>query len=214
MTKEDIAENIKEMIVSETSMAYLAELPEKHLQNLYEDLQTYMKRLDANQKPLYKAIAISTSFIPNFILAKLAHDYFTPYIVAQICEYMDPKAAAKIAKSLRVDYMGQVAVNGDPKVTAKIGDFVDVDLVVAVVREMVKQSFFMKLGELADLLNENHLKNVMLKIGDNNAILQVGIHMKDEEKIIRLSKAWTSGTRSYILAELEKMNHPLGPKLR
>ena len=183
MTKEDIAENIKEMLVSETSMAYLGELPEKHLEQLYADLQTYMARLDANQKPLYKAIAISTSFIPNFILAKLAHDYFTPYIVAQICEYMDPKAAAKIAKSLRVDYMGQVAVNGDPKVTARIGDFVDVDLVVSVVREMVKQSFFMKLGELADLLNENHLKNVMLKINDNNAILQVGIHMKDERKL-------------------------------
>lgn len=213
MNNADIAENIKEMLVSDTSMAYLAEIPEKNLQQLYEDLQTYMKRLDANQKPLYKAIAISTSFVPNFILAKLAHDYFTPYIVAQICEYMDPKAAAKIAKSLRVDYLGQVAVNGDVKVTAKIGDFVDVDLVVAVVRGLVKQSFFMKLGELADLLNENHLKNVMLKIGDNDAILQVGIHMKDEPKIIRLSKAWTAGTRSYIIAELQKMNHPLGSKL-
>lgn len=213
MTREDIAENIKEMLVSETSMAYLAEIPEKHLQQLYTDMQAYMQRLDANQKPVYKAIAISTSFIPNFILAKLAHDYFTPYIVAQVCEYMDPKAAAKIAKSLRVDYMGQVAVNGDPKVTARIGDFVDVDLVVAVVREMVKQSFFMKLGELADLLNENHLKNVMLKIGDNNAIFQVGLHMKDEDKIIRLSKAWQPGTRTYVIGELQKINHPLAAKL-
>lgn len=213
MTKEDIAENIKEMIVSETSMAYLAEIPEKHLQQLYTDLQTYMQRLDANQKPLYKAIAISTSFIPNFILAKLAHDYFTPYIVAQICEYMDPKAAAKIAKSLRVDYLGQVALNGDPKITAKIGNFVDVDLVVAVVREMVKQSFFMKLGELADELDENHLKNVMLKIGDDNAIFQVGLHMKDEEKIIRLSRAWSQGTRTYVVGELQKISHPLAAKL-
>jgi len=213
MTKDEIASNIKEMLVSETSMDYLAAIPENHLQQLYTDLQTYMKRLDANQKPLYKAIAISTSFIPNFILAKLAHDYFTPYIVAQICEYMEPKAAAKIAKSLRVDYMGQVAVNGDPKITAQIGNFVDVDLVVAVVREMVKQSFFMKLGELADELNENHLKNVMLKINDNNAIFQVGLHMKDEEKIIRLSKAWQGSTRSYVVAELQKINHPLAAKL-
>jgi hypothetical protein len=126
---------------------------------------------------------------------------------------MDPKAAAKIGKSLRVDYMGQVAVNGDPKVTARIGDCMEVDIVVNVVREMVKRSFFMKLGELADLLNENQLKNVMLKINDNNAILQVGIHMKDEGKIIRLSKAWPTGTRSYVLAELEKMNHPLAKKL-
>ncbi|AFM11886.1 hypothetical protein [Turneriella parva] len=213
MEKQDIAESIKELLVSETDMSYLAELPEKPLQQLYTDLQTYMKRLDENQKPVFKAIAISTSFIPNFIIAKLAHDYFTPYIVAQVCEYMDPKAAAKIGKSLRVDYMGQVAVNGDPKVTAKIGDCMEVDIVVNVVREMVKRSFFMKLGELADLLNENQLKNVMLKINDNNAILQVGIHMKDEGKIIRLSKAWPAGTRSYVLAELEKMNHPLAKKL-
>jgi hypothetical protein len=213
MTRNDIAENIKEMLVSDASMAYLGELPEKHLEQLYADLQAYMKRLDENQRPLFKAIAISTSFIPNFILAKLAHDYFTPYIVAQICEYMDPKAAAKIGKSLRVDYMGEVALNGDPKITAKIGDFMDVDLVVSVVREMVKRSFFMKLGELADLLGENHLKNVMLKINDNNAILQVGIHMKDEEKIVRLSKAWSASTRDFIVNELKKMDHPLAARI-
>jgi hypothetical protein len=213
MNKEDIAESIKELLVSETDMSYLAELPEKPLQQLYADLQTYMKRLDENQKPVFKAIAISTSFIPNFIIAKLAHDYFTPYIVAQVCEYMDPKAAAKIGKSLRVDYMGQVAVNGDPRVTARIGDCMEVDIVVSVVREMVKRSFFMKLGELADLLNENHLKNVMLKINDDNAIFQVGLHMKDENKIVRLSKAWSQSTRNYVIGELKKMNHPLAGKL-
>lgn len=213
MTNKDIAESIKELLVAETDMNYLAELPEKHLAQLYSDLKSYMKRLEENQKPVFKAIAISTSFIPNFIIAKLAHDYFTPYIVAQVCEYMDPKAAAKIGKSLRVDYMGQVAVHGDPRVTARIGDCMDIDLVVSVVREMVKRSFFMKLGELADLLNENHLKNVMLKLNDNNAILQVGLHMKDEEKIIRLSKAWSQSTRSYVVGELQKMGHPLATKL-
>lgn len=213
MNKEEIAESIKELLVSTTDMSYLAELPEKPLEQLYADLQTYMKRLDENQRPVFKAIAISTTFIPNFIIAKLAHDYFTPYIVAQVCEYMDPKAAAKIAKSLRVDYMGQVAVNGDPKVTARIGDCVEVDIIVNVVREMVKHSFFLKLGEIADILNENHLKNVMLKINDDNAIFQVGLHMKDEAKIIRLSKAWAQKTRSYVIEQLQKINHPLAAKL-
>jgi hypothetical protein len=213
MEKQEIAESIKELLVSETDMSYLAELPDKPLQQLYADLQTYMKRLDENQRPVFKAIAISTTFIPNFIIAKLAHDYFTPYIVAQVCEYMDPKAAAKIGKSLRVDYMGQVAVNGDPKVTARIGDCMDVDIIVNVVREMVRHSFFLKLGEIADILNENHLKNVMLKINDDNAIFQVGLHMKDEAKIIRLSKAWSQKTRSYVIEQLQKINHPLANKL-
>ncbi len=213
MNREEIAESIKELLVSETDMSYLAELPEKPLQQLFADLQTYMKRLDENQRPVFKAIAISTTFIPNFIIAKLAHDYFTPYIVAQVCEYMDPKAAAKIGKSLRVDYMGHVAVNGDPKVTARIGDCMEVDIIVNVVREMVKHSFFLKLGEIADILNENHLKNVMLKINDDNAIFQVGLHMKDEAKIIRLSKAWPAGTHTYVVTELQKINHPLAGKL-
>jgi len=213
MNREEIAESIKELLVSETDMSYLAELPEKPLQQLYTDLQTYMKRLDENQRPVFKAIAISTTFIPNFIIAKLAHDYFTPYIVAQVCEYMDPKAAAKIGKSLRVDYMGHVAVNGDPKVTARIGDCMEVDIIVNVVREMVKHSFFLKLGEIADILNENHLKNVMLKINDDNAIFHVGLHMKDEAKIIRLSKAWPPKTRTYVIDALQKINHPLAGKL-
>ena len=55
MTKEDIAENIKEMLVSDTSMAYLGELPEKHLQQLHTDLQAYMKRLDDNQRATNRA---------------------------------------------------------------------------------------------------------------------------------------------------------------
>ncbi|MBS0619295.1 MAG: hypothetical protein JSR44_13995 [Spirochaetes bacterium] len=213
MDKEQISGKIKEMLVSETDMSYLAQIPEKHLEQLHKDLTAYMERLDANQKPVFKAIAISTSFIPNFIIAKLAHDYFTPYIVAQVCEYMEPKAAAKIGKSLRVDYMGQVAVNADPKITARIGDLMEVDLIVSVVRDMVKRQFYLKLGEIADLLNENHLKNVMLKINDDNAILQVGIHMKDEDKIVRLSKAWPPKTRDYVTAELKKLKHPLAAKI-
>ncbi len=213
MTKEEVAKNIQEMLVSETEMEYLADIPEKHLNRLHADLQEYMKRLDANQRPVFKAIAVSTSFIPNFIIAKLAHDYFTPYIVAQVCDYMEPKSAAKIGRSLRHDYMGDVAVNADAKVTARIGEFMDVELIVSVVREMVKRNFFIKLGEIADLLNENHLKNVMLKMNDDNAILQVGIHMKDEAKIIRLSKAWSSSTRSYVVNELKKIKHPLANKL-
>jgi len=213
MDKEQIANKIKEMLVAETDMSYLAQVADKQLDQLYNDLTAYMERLDANQKPVFKAIAISTSFIPNFIIAKLAHDYFTPYIVAQVCEYMEPKAAAKIAKSLRIDFTAQVALNADPKITARIGDFMEVDLIVTVVRDMVKRQFFLKLGEIADILNEALLKNVMLKINDDNAILQVGIHMKDEDKIVRLSKAWSSKTRDYIVAELKKLKHPLAAKI-
>ncbi|MFO1524751.1 MAG: hypothetical protein U1F16_02125 [Turneriella sp.] len=54
---------------------------------------------------------------------------------------------------------------------------------------------------------------MMLKMNDDNAILQVGIHMKDEDKIIRLSKAWSQTTRSCSTSELKKMNHPLAAKI-
>ena len=55
MTREDIAENIKEMLVSETSMAYLAEIPEKHLQQLYTDMQAYMQRKQEEEQSMLQS---------------------------------------------------------------------------------------------------------------------------------------------------------------
>ena len=116
-------------------------------------MHDYIQRTEDLQKPVFKVMAVATQFIPNFIIAKLAHDYLTPYIIAQVVIYMDPKAAAKIGKSLRIDYMGQVALYASPEITARIGNLMEPPIVAQVVKDLSLKNFNAKLGELADLID-------------------------------------------------------------
>lgn len=212
-TREDIISRIKEVLVTNNDLVYLKDIPPETLTNIYNELQSYIDRIDELQRPIYKVMAFSTQFIPNFIIAKMAHDFLTPYIIAQVCLYMDVKAAAKIAKSLHVDYMGQVTLHADTHVTSSIANHMEPDLIVGIVKHMAQMDFYHKLGELSDLLDERLMITVTQKLNDAITISRIVTQMTNEDKIIRLSRHWSTSLRDGILLELGKMGNPIKEKL-
>ncbi|HNJ66846.1 MAG TPA: hypothetical protein PKW28_13185, partial [Turneriella sp.] len=87
MTKESLIEELKETLVTNTDLAFLAALDEATLTKVHKEIHDYIHRTEEQQKPVFKVMAVATQFIPNFIIAKLAHDYLTPYIIAQVVIY-------------------------------------------------------------------------------------------------------------------------------
>jgi len=74
MTKQSLIEELKETLVTNSDLSFLAGLDEQVLEKIHKEIHDYIHRTEELQKPVFKVMAVSTQFIPNFIIAKLAHD--------------------------------------------------------------------------------------------------------------------------------------------
>lgn len=209
MTKENFIAEIKETLVTESDLSFLQNMSEDALEKLHKEIHDYIRRTEEQQKPVFKVMAVATQFIPNFIIAKLAHDYLTPYVIAQVVIYMDPKAAAKIGKSLRVDYMGQVALYANPEITARIGNLMEPQLVAQVVRDLSHKNFYAKLGELADLLDDKMMIEIIKVLRDGRIVGNIANAMMNQEKIVRIIPQMPPEVRSAARAQLQSLGNRL-----
>ncbi|HMV36046.1 MAG TPA: hypothetical protein PKD60_09140 [Turneriella sp.] len=209
MTKESLIEELKETLVTNTDLAFLAALDEATLTKVHKEIHDYIHRTEEQQKPVFKVMAVATQFIPNFIIAKLAHDYLTPYIIAQVVIYMDPKAAAKIGKSLRIDYMGQVALYASPEITARIGNLMEPQIVAQVVKDLSTKNFNAKLGELADLLDDKMMIEIIKVLRDGRIVGNIAHAMMNQEKILRIVPQMPPEVRSGARAQLQSLSNKL-----
>lgn len=209
MSKESIIEEIKESLVSESDLSFLSKFDETDLEKIQKEVHSYIHRTEELQKPVFKVMAVATQFIPNFIIAKLAHDYLTPYIIAQVVIYMDPKAAAKIGKSLRVDYMGQVALYASPEITARIGNLMEPPLVTQIVKDLALKNFNTKLGELADLLDDKMMIEIIKALRDGKIVGNIAHAMVNQDKIVRLIPQMPPEVRSAAKAQLQEHGNKL-----
>jgi hypothetical protein len=209
MTKKSLIEELKETLVTKSDLSFLSALDEAMLEKIYKEIQNYIRRTEELQKPIFKVMAVATQFIPNFIIAKLAHDYLTPYIIAQVVIYMDPKAAAKIGKSLRIDYLGQVALYANPEITARVGNHMEPQLVAQVVKDLSAKNFYAKLGELADLLDENMLVEIIKVLRDGRIVGNIAHTMMNQEKLLRIVPLMPPDVRSEARAQLQSLGNKL-----
>lgn len=212
LTKDGMIEEIKESLVTESDLGFLKSLDETTLEKIHKEIHDYIHRTEELQKPVFKVMAVSTQFIPNFIIAKLAHDYLTPYIIAQVVIYMDPKAAAKIGKSLRIDYMGQVALYASPEITARIGNLMETNIVAQVVKDLAAKNFHSKLGELADLLEDRVMLEIIKVLRDGKIVGNIANSMVNEEKIVRIAQQMPPDIRSGAKAQLESLGNKLSER--
>jgi len=212
MAKETLIGEIKESLVTETDLSFLEKIDEPVLEKIHKEIADYIHRTEELQKPVFKVMAVSTQFIPNFIIAKLAHDYLTPYIIAQVIIYMDPKAAAKIGKSLRIDYMGQVALYANPELTARIGNFMEPNLVAQVVKDLATKNFHGKLGELADLLEDKMMIEIIKILKDGKIVGHIANAMVNQDKILRIVPHMPADVRSGARAELVNLGNKLAER--
>jgi|JI8StandDraft_1071087.scaffolds.fasta_scaffold118402_2 hypothetical protein len=212
MTKEALIEELKETLVTNSDLSFLAALDDSTLEKVHKEVHDYIQRTEDLQKPVFKVMAVATQFIPNFIIAKLAHDYLTPYIIAQVVIYMDPKAAAKIGKSLRIDYMGQVALYASPEITARIGNLMEPPIVAQVVKDLSLKNFNAKLGELADLLDDKMMIEIIKVLRDGKIVGNIAHAMVNQDKIVRIIPQMAADVRSGARAQLQSLGNSLADK--
>lgn len=196
--------------MTDNDLAELREADSRLTDVIHDEVKQFIEKTEEMQKPIYKTMATATKFIPNFIIANLAQNMLTPYIIGQVTHYLTPKESADIAKSLKESFLAEVTLHVEPALTAAIAEHLKDKIVKSVVRNMLAQNYIHRMAELADHLSEKVIRIVVPEIPDDKqaVIIENMTSMNKVEAIIRyLPDQSRERVRAELKAESDHYDH-------
>lgn len=179
MHLENKLNKIKEILLTNEDLSFLAPLGEEGVEKLQRILDEYIHKNYEEQKPVYQTMAFTTGFLPNFIVAKIAQEMLNPYIVGQVTNYLTPKDAARIAQNFQLSYLAEVALYADRLHLSKITQELPFEMAYKIMKIMINKGYFARIGELADHLSENLLKRFLERFDNPEEVAKIMIHMEN-----------------------------------
>lgn len=201
-------EGLKELWVTENSLSYLETLDDSTLAQLHAEVEAHVARVHEGHRRVYEVMAKATRFIPNFMLAKLSNG-LTPYIMARICEHLDPKSATALSKNYDAATLAEIALHLDTQLVAAIAKLQDLDTLLSVTEALIKKGLYRRLAEVSDALDDNILQKMVERIRDPERIAAVASHMQSMSKLTSLSQRIPKKLNEAVLQVLHRQGHVL-----
>lgn len=203
-----LIEGLKELWVTDNDLSYLEAVDLETLERIHGEVEAHVQRVHDGHRRVYETMARATRFIPNFVLAKLSGG-LTPYIMARICENLDPKAAVALSKIYDVHTLAEISIHLDAQLVASIAKLQDLDTLLAVTENLVKKGLFRRLAEVSDALDESILQKMVERIKDPERIAAVASHMQSMTKLSALSQRLPKKLNEAVLGVLRSQGHVL-----
>ena len=88
----------------------------------------------------------------------------------------------------------------------------ETNIVAQVVKDLAAKNFHGKLGELADLLEDKVMLEIIKNVRDGKIVGNIANSMVNQEKIIRIAQQMPGDIRSAAKAQLQTLGNPLAEK--
>jgi hypothetical protein len=184
---EKLVDELKQLWTHEGDLSFLEDVPLHALVKIRDAALAHAQRVHDSQRNVYKALAATTRFVPNFLSVKLAGS-FSPYVMAQVSEFLEPKTAALIAKSLDLHILTEVVLYMRAETAASIAAHQDFPTLAALSDALHEKGFFKRLGELGDALAQPVIEKLLRHTEDPAQIAAVASHMESLDKLGRLAR--------------------------
>ena len=205
-TYEERIEALRELWVTESDLSFLRELDLEHVSRIHAEVSAHARRVHEGQRKLYAVLASATRFIPNFVITRLS-TALSPYVLAQITEHLEPKAAAGLAKAFDAHLLSEIVLHIETQTAASIAVHIDLDMLVQITDSLASKGFVKRLGEVSDALEEKMLEKLVLRIKDPERIASVASHMHKLDKISTVARRLDRKLREAVIETLQRTGH-------
>lgn len=202
----DQLETLRELWLTDTDLTFLADLPPETLSRLVREVEAHHQRTTASQRTVYETLARTTRFIPNFMVAKLGAG-LGAYVQARICEYLEPKAAAALAKAFDPATVAEISLHLDTVLAAQIAAHTDIDTLEKITELLHERGLARRLGEISDALDERVLEKLVQRIRDPARIAAVASHMAAYDKMAAVLRRLDARVKRAVVSVLEQQGH-------
>ena len=186
-TPPELIEALRELWLTDSDLSFLSELDTAVLSRIHAEVRAHAQRVHDSQRKLYAVLAGATRFIPNFVITRLSST-LSPYVLAQVSEHMEPKAAAGLAKTFDAHVLGEIVLHIDTQAAARIAVHTDIDMLVQITDSLASKGLLKRLGEVSDALEERMLEKLVLRIKDPERIAAVASHMQELSKLTSIGR--------------------------
>jgi hypothetical protein len=186
-TPRELIESLRELWLTDSDLGFLAELDPTVLACIHVEVSAHAQRVHDSQRKLYAVLAGATRFIPNFVIARMS-SALSPYVLAQVSEHMEPKAAAGLAKTFDAHVLSEIVLHIDTQTAARIAVHTDLDMLVQITESLANKGLLKRLGEISDALEERVLEKLVVRIHDPERIAAVASHMQELTKLTSIGR--------------------------
>jgi hypothetical protein len=205
-------ESLKELWLTDNDLSFLRGVEPALLTRILAEVQAHGERTLSSQAALFKNMAMTTRFVPNFLLGKLSAG-LSPYVLARITEHLEPKIAASLSKSYEPALLAEISLHLPAARAAQIASHTDIDTLSVITETLARKGLSRRLGEISDLLEDKMLEKLTDRIRDPERLASVAAHMKRTDKVSKLGRRLDAKLRSAVVSILESQGYSSAAEL-
>jgi hypothetical protein len=169
--------------VEAKELSYLDEIPSTALTAFRAQATD---RLFAGDADRLRRVAGASRLVPVPLTVKIAQIAFGPLLCAATAGLLDPKHAVKVASSVPVPFLADIAVYLDPRRAADVIAAVPSPLVVKVAKVLIERGEHVTIGRFVSFLPTATLRAAVPEIADDGDLLRVAFVMEGKDKLDEL----------------------------
>lgn len=203
-TPEHAIERLRELWLTDSDLSFLRDVDANTLLRIAGEVARDHARISESQRPLYEAMARATRVIPGFLLAKFSGT-LSPYVQARICQCLDAKSAAALARVYEPALLAEISLHLEPGFAAQIAALTQIEPLAAIANVLIARGLWRRLSEIADALAPELLAKLVERIRDPEHVAGVALHMTATEKFGQVLRRLDTRLQRPVIEALERL---------
>ncbi|MEC3917609.1 hypothetical protein [Nocardia sp. CDC160] len=132
--------------------------------------------LDAPYRPMFDRLARVSGLLPNGVVVAIATRFFGPMLCGMVASSLSPDRAVALIGHVPVEFLADVAPYVDPEAAAPIVQRFDTDVLVPVLREMLRRKDYVTLARFLVATSDAQLLAVLPYVESGEDLLMVAFN--------------------------------------
>ena len=162
--------------------------------------------IQMEQSAIWSKIAKVTTFMPNFVNAKVAETVLDPMITANISYHVSVKDAIGIIKYLSVSFMAKTAEHLIPERSVELLNALSMDLLKKLVTQLLKTKSYFTLAGFVDVTDKRKVLELSNYIPKEEDLLQISHYVNNKNYLADLVEGFSDAKLKTLIQKSVAIN--------
>ncbi|WP_157535159.1 hypothetical protein [Nocardia inohanensis] len=171
--RAEVVKLARELHTAPEDLAFLLESDPQALRQVRRGMH---KGLDAEHRPMFDRLAKTSALIPNPLAVTIATRFFGPVLCGMIAPSLSPERAQALIGHVPMRFLADLAPHVDPDAATPIIRSLDTEVMVPVMREMLRRKDYVTLARFLVAATDRQLLEVLPHLDSGEDMLLVAFN--------------------------------------
>ncbi|GAB0107241.1 hypothetical protein JMUB6875_62350 [Nocardia sp. JMUB6875] len=172
-SRAEVVKLARELQVAPEDLGFLLDSDPVALRRLRRGMY---RALDEPYRPMFERLARVSGYLPNSLAVTIATRFFGPMLCGMVASSLSPDRAVDLIGHVSVEFLADVAPYVDPDAATPIVQRFDTDILVPVLRELLRRKDYVTLARFIVATSDEQLLAVLPYIDSGEDLLMVAFN--------------------------------------